>query len=210
MAKTLIIIDLQNDFLKNGSLEVRGADEIVPIIHQLIPCFDHVIATQDWHPETHVSFAKTHQKNVGDTIPVRGRSQKLWPVHCVKKTHGAELAQGLDKKRIECIVQKGSDERFDSYSAFFDDGGVSTSLFEYLKQCHLFELYFVGLVAEYCVKASVLDALSLGFSVFVIPEALAFLELSIKKRQKTLEEMKKKGAKCISLKEILQRSLSNE
>ncbi len=202
--KTLVIIDMQNDFLSHGALEVKGSERIIPLINQLIPLFDHVVASQDWHPKNHVSFAKTHGKKSGDSIFLRGRWRPLWKDHCIQSSKGAKITESLHQEKIEFVAYKGTDKKWDSYSAFFDDGGESTHLFEFLKKHNLFDLYFVGVATEYCVKFSVLDALSLGFSVFVIRDAIAALHAG-EEEKKSLDEMKKRGAKLIESKDLFSR-----
>jgi nicotinamidase/pyrazinamidase len=199
MSKTLLIVDLQNDFLHRGALPVKDADAVIPTINKMIPFFEHIIVSQDWHPKNHVSFAKTHGKRPGEWIKINGKKQRLWPEHCVQKTLGAELASSLDKSRIEFIAYKGKDARFDSYSIFFDDAGKSTHLFEYLTDKNLFDLYFVGVATDYCVKSSVLDALCLGFNVSVIEDGCRAVGFATR----SLEEMKKKGARILESEEIL-------
>lgn len=117
--KTLILTDVQHDFMPGGALGIPGANAIVPIINQLIPKFDHVFATLDWHPVHHISFASTHHKQVGEVIQVGDFEQILWPDHCVQNTRGADFAKGLHRERIEAVFHKGSDPKVDSYSTFF-------------------------------------------------------------------------------------------
>lgn len=197
--KTLIITDVQHDFMPGGPLGVPGANAIVPIINCLIPKFDHVLATQDWHPPHHVSFASTHHKNVGEVIRVGLLEQKLWPDHCIQNTRGADLAVGLHREKIEATFHKGTDRKIDSYSAFFDNAKVhQTGLAKHLQKGHLKDLYFVGLATDYCIFYSVLDALDLGFHVSVIRDACR----AIGDEERALEQMFLKGAKIIQSSEI--------
>lgn len=148
--KALIIVDLQNDFMPGGALAVPHADELPAQINSLIPHYNHVIATLDWHPKGHVSFS-------------------IWPEHCVQGSRGAALVSALDKKKIEKKIYKGQDPTIDSYSAFFDnDRKKETGLAKYLRAHGLNDLDFVGVATEYCVLYSVLDALSLGFKASII------------------------------------------
>lgn len=169
----LILIDLQNDFLPGGALAVPGGDQVIAIANRLQERFDLVVATQDWHPANHVSFAANHPgKKVGEELEVGGQRQRLWPVHCVQNTPGAELAAGVDAQRIGHIVKKGTDPSVDSYSAFFDnDRRQSTDLADYLRAHRVVKVYLAGLATDYCVKATALDAVSLGFTVVVIENA---------------------------------------
>src|SRR5690242_8802274 len=134
--KALVIVDMQNDFMPHGALGIAHADELIEVINFLIPKFELVIASLDWHPADHVSFAQNHPgKKVGETIDIDGYEQILWPVHCVKETFGAELVQGLNKEGIHDYFHKGVDKKIDSYSAFFDNRRLKTTgLGEYLKE----------------------------------------------------------------------------
>jgi len=193
--KTLIITDVQHDFMPGGALGVPHANEIIPVINALIPCFDHVIATMDWHPLNHVSFATTHGKKVGEQF----EGQTLWPEHCVQETHGANLAKGLHQEKIEATFHKGTDLLVDSYSVFFDQSRHrATGLEEYLRAHELNNLFFVGVATDYCVLYSVLDALNLGFQVTVIRDACR----AISDEEQALDQMKAKGAKIIFAKDI--------
>ncbi len=122
MKKALLVVDIQNDFLPGGVLAVKEGDHVIPLINQLMEQpFSLVIATQDWHPEDHGSFAATHQKNIGEFITLRGIEQILWPTHCVQNTFGAAFSEELNEEKIGHVFQKGTDVEIDSYSAFFDN-----------------------------------------------------------------------------------------
>ncbi|WP_010230946.1 bifunctional nicotinamidase/pyrazinamidase [Gillisia marina] len=171
--RALVIIDLQNDFIPGGSLAVPGGDEIVPIINELQNKFDLVIATQDWHPSNHSSFAENHPgKREFEIIKLNGIDQKLWPVHCVQNLKGAEFHPDLNSKKIEAIFRKGTDKNIDSYSGFYDNAHLkSTGLSGYFKDKGVTSLYFCGLAAEYCVYFSIIDALKEGFKAVLIEDA---------------------------------------
>ena len=189
--RALIIVDMQNDFMPTGVLGVAKADELVPLINRLMDHFDYIIATMDWHPKGHVSFAYSHHKKVGEIIRVGNQEQKLWPDHCVQGTPGAALVKGLKQSRIEQIFHKGADPLVDSYSAFFDmSRRRSTGLGDYLRQMGIQEIYFAGVATDYCVLYSVLDALEMGFKVFVIRDACR----AIDDEEGAIAQMKKKGA----------------
>ena len=120
--KALIILDLQNDFMSGGSLAVPQADQIVPMINQLQPKFDVVVATQDWHPKNHLSFAINHPgKKLFEVIKLNGIDQMLWPTHCVQGTLGADFYPTLETKQFSAIFRKGMDAQVDSYSGFYDN-----------------------------------------------------------------------------------------
>jgi nicotinamidase/pyrazinamidase len=199
--KALIIVDVQNDFLPGGALAVPEGDQVVPVINQLSHEFDLVFTTQDWHPANHCSFAASHPgKKVGDRILVDGQEQVLWPVHCVQNTYGAELAAGLNPKVISggVHISKGTDERVDSYSGFFENQRKrATGLDELLRQQGTDDLTVVGLATDYCVKATVLDALELGFPVTVLTEACRAVNLSPDDGAKALAAMRTAGASVV-------------
>lgn len=178
--KTLIIIDVQNDFIPGGTLAVPGGNEIISLINRLQHEFELVIATQDWHPRDHASFAANHRdKNEFETIKWHGNEQVLWPTHCVQNGHGAEFHPGLETARIEAIFRKGTSPEIDSYSGFFDNAHLkSTGLSGYLKEKGASDLYFVGLAAEYCVYYSIKDALREGFSATLVEDATRALDIS--------------------------------
>ncbi len=198
--KTLIIVDLQNDFMPGGSLGVPEADLIVPLINKIMPHFSLVLATQDWHPADHVSFATNHPgKKPGDVIEVKGISQILWPVHCVRNTKGAELVKGLNKEKIESIFYKGTDKWIDSYSAFFDNARrKSTGLYDYLHSRGIKEIHIVGVATDYCVLYSTLDALDLGLSVTVISDACRGINLYPGDVEEAFSKMMGKGARVLT------------
>ena len=170
--KALILVDLQNDFLPGGALAVTDGDEVIPVANRVQQHFGLVVATQDWHPADHASFAANHDgKQAGDTVDVDGLEQVLWPVHCVAGTKGAELTKDLHGKRIAEIFRKGTDPRVDSYSGFFDNGRRNaTGLGDYLKGKGVTEVYVLGLATDYCVKHTALDAMELGFRCCVVED----------------------------------------
>lgn len=198
--KTLIITDVQHDFMPGGALGISGGNAIVPIINRLIPKFDHVFATQDWHSPHHISFASTHKKKPGEVIDVAGHQQTLWPDHCVQNTRGADFVEGLHRDRIEAVFHKGTDPKIDSYSTFFDNARQKhTGLAKHLQKHNLKDLYFVGLATDYCILYSVLDALELGFNAWVIRDACR----AIHNEKASLEKMREKGARIILSEDIL-------
>jgi nicotinamidase/pyrazinamidase len=171
--KALIIIDVQNDFLPGGALSVKNGDAVIPVINRLQNQFDLVVATQDWHPADHKSFASMHPgKKIFDKIILDGLAQVLWPNHCVQETQGAEFSSLLSTKKIEAIFRKGMDPNIDSYSGFFDNGKKkATGMGSYLKGRGVTDIYVTGLAADYCVNFTALDGLQLGFKSTIITEA---------------------------------------
>ena len=192
----LIIVDLQNDFLPGGALAVPHGDEVIPLANDLQQGFELVLATQDWHPPNHGSFAANHRgKKPGDRIMLDGIEQILWPVHCVQNTKGAEFAPSFDTSRIAHIFHKGIDPKIDSYSTFFDNAHRrETGLADYLKKRAINEIYLMGLALDYCVKYSTLDALQLGLNTHVILDGCRGIDLEPGDVDHALDEMKRAGA----------------
>ncbi len=192
----LIIVDLQNDFLPGGALAVPGGDEVIPLANELQRRFDVVLATQDWHPPNHGSFAVNYPgKKPGDRIMLDGIEQILWPVHCVQNTRGAELAPSFDTKRIAHVFHKGIDPRIDSYSTFFDNAHRrSTGLADYLKDRAIKDIYLLGLALDYCVKYSALDARQLGLNTHVVLDGCRGIDLQPGNLDRAVDEMKRGGA----------------
>jgi nicotinamidase/pyrazinamidase len=196
MKKALILVDVQNDFVPGGALAVPNGDEVVPIANRLMPNYNLIIATQDWHPANHQSFASQHPGNkVGDVIDLEGLKQVLWPDHCVQGTHGAELVNGLNHKLINKVFHKGTDPNIDSYSGFFDnDHRKSTGLGDFLKQQRADEVYILGLATDYCVKYTVLDSIKLEFTTYVILEGCRGIDMNPGDCKRAINEMKQAGA----------------
>ena len=151
---------------------------IIPIANQLQPHFDLVVATQDWHPADHKSFASNHvAKNVFEKIDLNGLEQILWPDHCVQGTAGADFAAELNLNKVESIFRKGTDPEIDSYSGFYDNGHrKSTGLADYLRGKNIGQVYIMGLAGDYCVYYSVKDALECGFETFLIEDAVRAID----------------------------------
>lgn len=196
----LIVIDIQNDFLPGGALGVAGGFEVVETINRLMDKFDLVVATQDWHPSDHASFASNHAgSEPGQVIEVEGLSQVLWPDHCVQDTHGAEFADDLDVDRIERVFRKGSDARYDSYSGLYDNGHHSaTGMSQYLKENGVQRVYLAGIATDYCVKFTALDARRDGFETYVIIDACRGVIANAGDIEKTVAEMSLAGAKMVA------------
>lgn len=195
MKKALILVDIQNDFMPTGSLPVAQGDEVVPVANRMQRCFELVVATQDWHPQDHGSFASNHAgRKPGDMWKLGGLPQVLWPDHCVQGSPGAEFHRDLDRTRVAHVFHKGIDADIDSYSGFFDNGHRrSTGLGEYLRDCGVTDVYILGLATDYCVKYSALDALKLGFTTHVIEDGCRGVELNPGDVQAALDEMRGAG-----------------
>ena len=200
----LLLIDIQNDFCEGGALAVPHASEIIPIVNQLQAYFDCIIATQDWHPEDHISFASHHPGHaVGTQIPLDTILQTLWPDHCIQHSEGAALHPDLKTDQLHHIY-KGTDPHIDSYSAFFDNAHQrSTGLQDYLHQNQIKNIYIAGLATDYCVKYSALDAAALGFNVYVIEDACRGIDLTVGDIEKAYNEMQKAGVKRIHSADVI-------
>lgn len=207
MKRALIIVDVQNDFLPGGSLSVPKSDEILPFINQLLEMpFDMRVASMDWHPLGHCSFASTWGKKHGERILTEGEEQILWPDHCVQGTKGAQLHKSLQSKSFDFIAHKGSDKNVDSYSTFFDNRKLkSTGLDKFLKEQQIDELYFAGLTTEYCVYCSAMDALDLQFRVGVVIDACRGIDLVFGDVEKACSKMKEKGVEFLTTEEMSKR-----
>ncbi len=193
--KALIVVDIQNDFLDGGALAVPHGDEIIPLVNSLMPKYEIVVATQDWHPSDHGSFAVNHRgKDPGDIIDLNGLSQVLWPVHCVQNMRGAEFSSMLLTEHFQKIFIKGTDPGIDSYSGFYDNGHhKSTGLTAFLKSAGVKEVTVVGLAADYCVKFTALDSITEGFNTILIREATRAVNLQEGDFDRSLETMRGAG-----------------
>ncbi|UJP64359.1 bifunctional nicotinamidase/pyrazinamidase [Mongoliitalea daihaiensis] len=202
--KALVIVDVQNDFIPGGALAVQEGNTIVPLINELQSKFEFIVATQDWHPADHGSFAANHEgKQVGEFVNLNGVQQILWPVHCVQGTAGAAFHPALETKLWKAIFQKGTNSLVDSYSGFFDNNRQGdTGLAFYLKEAGISELFVCGLATDYCVKFTVLDGLAEGFKVHLIADATRAVNLQVNDFDLALEEMKAAGATIVETKEL--------
>jgi len=198
--RALLLIDIQNDFLPGGALAVEHGDEVVPVANRLMNEYPLVVATQDWHPADHRSFASQHpDRAVGEVIDLDGLDQILWPDHCIQGTHGADFAPGLNTSGIQHVVQKGTDRNIDSYSGFFDNARrKATGLEQYLRDQQVDEIDLVGLATDYCVKFTALDAVDLGFQTRVLLEGVRGVELKPGDCAAALDEMKSAGVVLVS------------
>ena len=177
--EALIVIDVQNDFCPGGALAVAGGHEVVPVINDLIRKFDHVVLTQDWHPERHSSFASTHSgRQPFESIDMPYGAQTLWPDHCVQGTEGAAFHPGLEWTKAELVIRKGFRHAIDSYSAFYEnDHRTPTGLAGYLRERGIGKVTLAGLATDYCVAFSALDAARLGFETTVRLDASRGIDL---------------------------------
>lgn len=209
----LVVVDVQNDFLPGGALAVPHGDEIIPHINKLVKLpFDVCVATKDFHPPHHQSFASTWEKKPKECILVDGVMQTLWPDHCVQGTLGAEFSSKLDTSHFEYVALKGVDLQEDSYSTFFDlhHKKHSTGLDEFLRSKGATDLYFAGLATDYCVLYSVLDAIELGYKAYIIVDACRGIELQKGDVEAAFEKMQQQGAECITTEQVIKKLSIND
>lgn len=202
--RALIVVDLQNDFMPGGALAVPHGDEVVAVANRLMPMFDVVAASQDWHPPDHGSFASQHKGcKPGDFVELGGLRQVLWPNHCVQDTRGAAFHDDLNTSAITEVFQKGIDPEIDSYSVFFDNAHRrSTGLGDYLRGNSVDEVFLLGLATDYCVKFSALDALGEGFRTAVILDGCRGIDLKPGDVESALDEMQKAGAQVVTSEKV--------
>lgn len=193
--KALILVDIQNDFLPGGALPVPHGDDVIPVANRVQAAFDLVVATQDWHPADHGSFAVHHPgRKPCELAELGGLPQVLWPVHCVQGTFGAAFAPGLATERIARVFPKGTDLEIDSYSGFFDNGHrKATGLGDFLRTQGVTDVYLLGLATDYCVKATALDAVGLGFVTHVVVDGCRGVELHPGDADRAIAEMRAAG-----------------
>ena len=212
----LIVVDMQHDFV-HGSLAVPGAETIIGTVNKVIslPGFKLKVATQDFHPHNHISFASTHKKPVLSTTTIfhpedadktEGIEQVLWPDHCVANTTGADFVKGLKTDSFDTIIHKGTHSHIESYSAFRDIWNKGeTELPELLSQKKVTDVFFVGLAGDYCVKYTAIDTLEYGYETWLVTDGIK----SISDEETAYEGLKKKGAHFLTLEELKQKLASS-
>ncbi len=200
----LILVDLQNDFMPGGALPVTDGHSVVPIANRLMPHFDIVVATQDWHPAEHISFASRHAGfGVGDRVEIDGIDQILWPDHCVQGTAGAALHDDLAVQQIHHTVRKGTQQHIDSYSGFFDNGRLqATNLADKLKDFGTTRVAVMGLATDYCVKFTARDSAELGFHTTVIEDGCRGVDANTGDVDRALQDMQRAGIEVLSSEQI--------
>lgn len=201
----LLVIDVQNDFCPGGVLEVKEGDRVVPVINRIMDEFSIVAATQDWHPQNHISFASNHRgMSAFDSVSINGINQVLWPDHCVQGTGGAGFHPGLDQRYFDIILRKGTAPELDSYSAFFEnDKTVSTGLEYYLKGLGTEAVYVCGLATDFCVFYSVMDSVKIGFETTLIIDAARGVDFPEGSVEKAVSNMRSAGVNVAKSEEVL-------
>jgi nicotinamidase/pyrazinamidase len=200
----LLVVDVQNDFCPGGALAIHEGDKVIPVINQIQPIFDTIIATRDWHPSNHVSFAVNHPgKNVYDVMDINGISQVLWPLHCVSGSMGAAFHPDLEMERVKLILHKGLNPAIDSYSVFLENDKITpTGMDGFLRSLAITRIFLCGLATDYCVLYSALDAISFGFETFVVIDACCGVDVPERNIEKAIRLMKSSGVKIMSSLEL--------
>lgn len=195
MSKALILVDIQHDFMPWGALPVPRGDEIVPVVNRLQPAFETVVASQDWHPPDHLSFASNHEgREPFEITELDGLEQILWPDHCVQGTRGAEFVPDLDQSRIDKVFRKGTDQRIDSYSAFFDNGHrKATGLADWLRERSVDDVTIAGLAADVCVYYTAMDAVREGFWTHLVTDATFGVDMNEGDVDRAMDDMQRVG-----------------
>ena len=204
MSRALILVDIQNDFMPTGALPVADGHAVVPVANALIAEFDTVVATQDWHPANHGSFASQHAgKSPYELIDLNGLEQVLWPDHCVQGSEGAKFVAGLNVDGISAVFPKGTDPSVDSYSGFFDNGHRrDTGLAAWLRERDIERLWVLGVATDYCVKFTVLDALREGFDTSLVIDGCRGVNMNEGDVDAAIEAMREAGAKIVESRSV--------
>jgi nicotinamidase/pyrazinamidase len=195
----LILVDLQNDFVAGGALAVPDGDAVIEVANRLLPHFDFIVATQDWHPVGHESFATSHPGHeVGEVVDLHGLPQVLWPPHCVQESRGAEFVSTLNTASFDHVVRKGTDPTIDSYSGFFDNGRrKKTVMTALLREAGVDEVWVMGLATDYCVKFTALDAVHEGFRTLLVADGCRAVNLSPTDGSAAIQELLSAGVKIM-------------
>ncbi|MFT5991743.1 MAG: nicotinamidase/pyrazinamidase [Flavobacteriales bacterium] len=197
--RALLLVDIQNDFLPGGALAVTDGDAVVPVANALMPGYPLVVATQDWHPAGHESFASAHEGRApGELIDLHGLPQVLWPDHCVQQRPGASFASGLHVAPIAHVTRKGTHTNVDSYSGFFDNGKRhATDLHDFLQREGVTDLDIVGLATDYCVRFTAVDAAQLGYGTRLHLRGVRGVELAKGDCADAIEAMRHAGVEIV-------------
>lgn len=204
----LLLVDLQPDFMPGGALPVTEGDQILTPISKCISLFDVVVATQDWHPKGHISFASRHQAQPFALQEIHGQKETLWPDHCIQGTQGALLHPLLPLQGIRMILRKGTHVDTDSYSAFLENRGPdglqhSTGLSSFLQELGTKRVFVCGLARDFCVRFSALDAIAAGFDTLVIEDLTRSVYTNEESVNQITKEFRKHGIASIVSSDII-------
>ena len=204
MKTALLIIDVQNDFCPGGALAVPGGNLTIPAINRISPNFDTVVATKDWHPSGHISFASNHPgKNVFDCVETKTGEQTLWPDHCIPGSEGAEFHPELRVEHIDLILHKGTNRVIDSYSAFFENDRITTTGLEFfLKGLGVGKVFICGLATDYCVLFTATDAVNIGFDTYLVEDAVRGVDFPQGSVAEAVSRMKSLGVTPVPAEEL--------
>jgi len=197
--RALLLVDIQNDFIPGGALAVPAGDEVIAVANRILPSYEYVVATQDWHPGSHKSFASQHKdQNIGDVVEWDGLQQILWPDHCIQDSTGAEFCADLHSGGIFKVIRKGTDPNIDSYSGFFDNGHrKATGLEELLRTRDIDAVDIMGLATDYCVKFTALDAAELGFETSLLLDGCRGVEIKPGDCDAAVQDMRAAGVRIL-------------
>lgn len=203
--RALLLVDLQNDFIPGGALAVPEGDLVIAVANRLMRHYDRVVATQDWHPPDHGSFADSHEGiDAGQRFELSGLPQVAWPVHCVQETFGAQFVDELATESIHKVIRKGTDPTIDSYSGFFDNGRrKATGLEDWLRENGVTNVDVLGLATDYCVKFTALDAVDVGFETRLIVDGCRGVDLNPGDVDRAIETMKQRSIDITDSAEVL-------
>lgn len=198
--EALILVDIQNDFLPGGALAVPEGDTVIPVVNRLQSGFDIVVASQDWHPADHLSFASQHEALAPfDVTEVDGLTQILWPDHCIQGSHGAEFSPDLNMDCVDAVFRKGADRRIDSYSAFHDNGHrKATGLADWLRARDVTAVTLAGLAADVCVYFTAMDAVAEGFATRLVSDGTRGVDLQPGDVDSAFERMRAAGVEIVT------------
>ena len=202
--KALILVDLQLDFLDGGALEVENSLGVISVANALQQKFECIVATKDWHPANHMSFAANHPwRKPFQTMKINGFDQILWPMHCVQGTLGSEFPKNLQQEQLSKIIYKGTDPELDSYSAFYDNQHLrQTDLDAYLKAKDVKIIYLMGLALDFCVKFTAIDALSLGYEVYIVTDGCQAITKDPAEIAQLYQTLKEQGCQLVESAQI--------
>lgn len=200
----LVVIDVQNDFCPGGALAVPNGDQVIPVINRLIHRFPLVVATKDWHPENHISFASRQKLEPGSTVQAHGETTVVWPDHCIQATEGAEFHPDLDISGVNLILHKGTKLDLDSYSAFFENDHETPTGLEFYLSGHGFRrIFVVGLAEDVCVYFTARDARKIGYEVSVIGDATRGVDMPEGNLESARTDMKDLGVTYVDSAELV-------
>lgn len=201
----LVVVDMQEDFMPWGALPVPEGDRVIAVANAMLALpFDVKVATQDWHPADHGSFADQHPgRQPGEFVDLNGLRQILWPAHCVQETPGAEMVDGLEVTRIDRIFRKGEDPGIDSYSGFYDNGHRrATGMGDWLRGQGVTDLYVLGLALDYCVKFTSLDGRKLGFACTLIADGCRAVNVTAGDDARAVDAMRQAGVRVVDSRDV--------